>query len=64
MGHVGCSLGYSLDSYRLSIDLTGINSPVNEQANAGLQRIRGQSVFGHYVYKLLSSCALRIRGRK
>ena len=44
-GHVGCTSGYSLDTYRLSVDLRSINSQVNEQANAGLQRIRGQLAY-------------------
>ena len=39
-GHVGCSSGYSLDKYTTS-DIATINSQVNEQANAGLQRIKG-----------------------
>ena len=44
-GHVGCSSGYCLDTYRHSVDLRSINSQVNEQANAGLQRIRGQLAY-------------------
>jgi len=40
-GHMGCPSGYSLDSYT-SLDVTSINSQVNEQANAGLQRIKGR----------------------
>ena len=43
-GHVGCSAGYSLDSYK-SANLEGINSQVNEQANAGLQHIKGQLAY-------------------
>ena len=41
-GHVGCSSGYCLDSYK-SMDIRGINLQVNEQANSRLQRIKGQS---------------------
>ena len=43
-GHVGCSSGYCLDSYK-SMDIRGINSQVNEQANSGLQRIKGQLAY-------------------
>ena len=43
-GHVGCSAGYSLDTYK-NMSLREINSQVNEQANAGLQRIRGQLAY-------------------
>ena len=43
-GHVGCSSGYCLDSYK-SIDIRGINSQVNEQANSGLQWIKGQLAY-------------------
>ena len=38
-GHVGCSSGYNLKNYS-TFDMTAINSQVNEQANAGLQRIK------------------------
>eukprot|EP00058_Branchiostoma_floridae_P024016 XP_002609506.1 hypothetical protein BRAFLDRAFT_95599 [Branchiostoma floridae] len=41
-GHIGCSLGYCMDEYKQSIDITTINSQVNEQANAGLIRIQPQ----------------------
>ena len=44
-GHVGCSSGYNLGTYKLSLDLKGINSQVNEQANAGLQRVREQLAY-------------------
>ena len=40
-GHVGCSSGYCLDTYK-HMAIKEINSQVNEQANAGLQCIRGQ----------------------
>ena len=43
-GHVGCSSGYSLDSYS-SLDVASINSQVNEQANARLQRIKGHIAY-------------------
>ena len=42
---MGCSSGYSLDTYKYSLNLKDINSQVNEQANAGLQRIRGQLAY-------------------
>ena len=37
---MGCSSGYSLDGYT-SLDIASINSQVNEQANARLQKIKG-----------------------
>ena len=43
-GHIGCSQGYCLDMYH-SMDIKALNSQVNEQANAGLQRIRGQLAY-------------------
>ncbi len=43
-GHVGCSRGYCLDAYS-GLDSRSLNSQVNEQANAGLQRIRGQLAY-------------------
>ena len=43
-GYVGCSSGYSLDKYTTS-DVATINSQVNEQTNAGLQRIKGQIAY-------------------
>ena len=43
-GHIGCSSGYSLDSYG-GRRTKSIHSQVNEQANAGLQKIRGQLAY-------------------
>ena len=43
-GHVGCSRGYCLDAYN-DKRIKAINSQVNEQANSGLQRIRGQLAY-------------------
>ena len=43
-GHVGCFSGYWLDRYATPL-ITSINSQVNEQANAGLQHIKGQIVY-------------------
>ena len=43
-GHIGCSKGYCLDSYK-SLDSARINSQINEQANSGLQRIKGQLAY-------------------
>ena len=42
--HIGCSKGYSLDAYSQK-RIKGINSQVNEQANSGLQKIRGQLAY-------------------
>ena len=44
-GHIGCSAGYSLDKYRSVAEVRAINSQVNEQANAGLQHIKGQLAY-------------------
>eukprot|EP00058_Branchiostoma_floridae_P011653 XP_002597141.1 hypothetical protein BRAFLDRAFT_76329 [Branchiostoma floridae] len=41
-GHIGCSLGYSMDTYKTFSDISTINSQVNEQANSGLIRIQPQ----------------------
>ena len=41
-GHKGCSLGYCMDQYTA---LHSLNSQVNEQANAGLQHIKGQLAY-------------------
>ena len=43
-GHVGCASGYSLDKYTTHW-ISSINLQVNEQANAGLQRIKGQIAY-------------------
>ena len=43
-GHVGCSAGYNLDEY-ITMSIKSINSQVNEQANAGMQRIKGQLAY-------------------
>ena len=55
-GHVGCSSGYCLNSYK-SMDICSINSQVNEQANSGLQRIKGQLAYimkqNNFVFTLL-----------
>ena len=45
-GHVGCTLGYSMDSYTDSV-IAGINSQVNEQANADLRRLSTQLTYMH-----------------
>ena len=60
-GHVGCSAGYSLDTYK-NMSLREINSQVNEQANAGLQRIRGQLAYmtpENFVYHIFVFFLLR-----
>ena len=46
-GHIGCSSGYCLDEY-CTMDIKSINSQVNEQANSGLQRIKGQLAYMNY----------------
>ena len=43
-GHIGCCSGYNLDLYK-DPQLRGLNTQVNEQANADLQKIRGQLAY-------------------
>ena len=43
-GHTGCSSGYNLDLYGEPL-LKTLNSQINEQANADLQKIRGQLAY-------------------
>ena len=43
-GSTGCSAGYCLDGYA-DKRVKEINSQVNEQANSGLQKIRGQLAY-------------------
>ena len=43
-GHTGCSSGYNLDLYGEQL-LKTLNSQINEQANADLQKIRGQLAY-------------------
>ena len=52
-GHVGCSKGYILDSYKM-LDSARINSQVNEQANSGLQRIKGQLAYMKPCFHVIS----------
>ena len=54
-GHVGCSSGYSLDKYTTS-DIITIYSQVNEQANAGQQKIKGQIACIHETWKFYVLC--------
>ncbi|XP_019630291.1 PREDICTED: uncharacterized protein LOC109474438 [Branchiostoma belcheri] len=44
-GHIGCSLGYCMDSYSTREEIRTINSQVNEQANSGLIRIQPQLAY-------------------
>ena len=44
-GHIGCSLGYSMDSYQSDHYVAGINSQANEQANASLRRLATQLTY-------------------
>ncbi|XP_078659981.1 uncharacterized protein LOC144904724 [Branchiostoma floridae x Branchiostoma belcheri] len=47
VNHTGCSDGYCMDAYQHhgSIDVQKINSQINEQANAGLKRIKAQLAY-------------------
>ena len=44
-GHTGCTLGYSLDTYKTDRELKTLNSQANEQANSGLRRIQIQLAY-------------------
>ena len=44
-GHVGCSLGYSMDSYSADENIKELNSQVNEQANRDLRRLSTPAAF-------------------
>ena len=50
-GHVGCSAGYCLNTYK-QMAIKDINSQVNEQANVGLQQIRGQLAPENFMFTL------------
>lgn len=43
-GHTGCSSGYNMDIYQQEY-LASLNSQINEQANAGLQKIKGHIAY-------------------
>merc|ERR1712105_87726 len=43
-GHIGCSLGYSMDTYEADDKIKNINSQANEQANAKLRLLSTQAV--------------------
>jgi len=45
-GHIGCSRGYCLVNYKSS-EIRSLKSQVNEQANLGLQHIKGQLSICH-----------------
>ena len=49
-GHIGCSRGYCMDSYKTRMDTRSTNSQVNEQANSGLQQMK------HYCANPWRSC--------
>ena len=41
-GHVGCSQGYNMDSYKEDPEIAKTNSQANEQANAALRNLATQ----------------------
>ncbi len=41
-GHSACTAGYCMESYKANKAIRMINSQVNEQANAGVQRLKAQ----------------------
>ena len=46
-GHVACSRGYCMDTYKEDIDIASTNSQVNEQANAALRNLATQISYMH-----------------
>ena len=44
-GHVGCTKGYSMDSYHACNKIKEINSQANEQANAALRKLATQLTY-------------------
>ena len=40
-GHVACSIGYNMCVYLANLQLRQLNSQVNEQGNAGVQKLKG-----------------------
>ena len=64
-GHIGCSTGYCLDSYK-KIDTRGINSQVNEQANARLKRMQSQLTYmkpANFSFHVSLFLAIKNRGK-
>ena len=55
-GHIGCSKGYFLDSYK-KMDTRGINSQVNEQSQCGAKAVAEPADL-HEASKLFFSCFL------
>ena len=43
--HVGCSLGYKMDSYSADENIVNLNSQVCEQANRDLRRLSTSATF-------------------
>ena len=44
-GHIGCSLGYSMDTYSSDKEIKNINSQANEQANRKLRLLSTQAAY-------------------
>ena len=40
-GHIACSIGYNMCVYLANLQLRSLNSQVNEQGNAGVQKLKG-----------------------
>ena len=44
-GHIGCSEGYNMDTYKADVEIAKTNSQANEQANASLRNISTQIAY-------------------
>ncbi len=66
VGHVGCTVGYSMDTYAADKDIANINSQANEQANAALRRLATQLTYmgpGNLIIHTAVFLALRNRDK-
>ena len=61
-GHTACSLGYNLSLYESHDLLKRINSQINEQGNAGVQKLKGHlsyMTFGNFKFHVKLYYAIR-----
>ena len=67
-GHVGCSIGYSLDTYKTDTSPMTLNSEANDQENRRLHRMLTQLTymnlanFMHFASRFLVFCDLNKYG--
>ena len=61
-GHTACSLGYNLSIYETHELLHSLNSQINEQGNAGVQKLKGHlsyMTFGNFKFHVKLYYAIR-----